>query len=68
MTAPFILLIKSRFSSLFFFNVDFNAFNKPLDSEIKPVNDLNFCSLLEIVFSFFYFGHSILMGGLFDFK
>jgi|TARA_B110000261_G_scaffold152550_1_gene182204 hypothetical protein len=46
----------------------FNAFSTPLDSEIKPVNDFNFCSLLEIVFSFFYFGYSILMGGLFDFK
>ena len=35
--------------------------NTPLDSEIKPVNDFNFCSLLEVVFFFFCFGHSILM-------
>jgi len=48
--------------------VNFNALNSSLDSEIKPVNDFNFCSLLEVFFFFFCYGYSVLIGGLFDFK
>lgn len=51
-----------------FFNMDLNVLITPLDSDIIPVNDFNFCSLLEVFFFFFCYGYSVLIGGLFDFK
>ena len=53
---------------IIFFSMDLNVLNTPLDSDIIPVNDFNFCSLLEVFFFFFCYGYSVLIGGLFDFK